>query len=116
MKEGVMFDSSTENIMRIAHLAQERTRLLERLAQIDGELTSNLPTLLTAIAAVSQCPLKLTDFVIKALRAGYTTTARAGVSSMVYQGVRMLVGRGVLTRYREGRGYVFAGGEPVSTP
>jgi hypothetical protein len=111
-----MFDSSADNILRIARLAQERTRLLERLVEIDKELMSNLPTLLTGIAAASDRPLKLTDFVVEALRSGYTTNAKAGVSGMVYQGVKMLVGRGVLKRDQEGRGYVVAGEEPASTP
>jgi hypothetical protein len=76
---------------------------------------SDLPTLLTGIAA-SHGPLMLADFVVQALKAGYTTTARAGVSIMVYEGLKMLVGRGVLRRDRESQGYAFAGGRPASTP
>jgi hypothetical protein len=116
MRHFVMFDSSPENIRRISHLAQERVRLLERLSDIDSELAKNLPTLLVGIAAVSQTPLKLTNFVIAALRVGYTTTAKAGVSSMVHQGLRLLVGRGVLKRDRESQGWVFASEEPGATP
>jgi hypothetical protein len=104
-----VFDSSPDNISRIVHLAQERTRLLERLAVIDGELMSSLPTLLTGIAAAGQTPLKMTDFVVQALEAGYTTKAEGGVSIMVYAGLRMLVERGVLKRDRESQGHVFAG-------
>ena len=42
-----MFDSSPKNIRRIAQLAQERARLLERMAEIDNELMSGMATLLT---------------------------------------------------------------------
>ena len=56
-----MFDASPENILRIATLVQERARLLARLAEIDEELTSGLPTLFTVIAATSQTPLNLKD-------------------------------------------------------
>lgn len=70
---------------------------------------SSLPTLLTAIAATSQTPQKLTDFVVQAFEAGYTTKAEGGVSIMVYAGLRMLVERGVVKRDGESQGYVFAG-------
>lgn len=108
-----MFDSSPENTLRIARLAQERVRLLERLAVIDGELAKNLPTLLLGIAATRMEPLKLAGFVVEVLRAGYTTTARGGLSGMVSQGLKMLAGRGVLNRDRMSGGYVFAGNRPV---
>lgn len=104
-----MFDSSPDNILRIVRLAQERAQLLDRLAEIDNELMNGIPTLLTAIAATSQTPLSLKDFVIQALEAGYTTKAKAGGSIMVYEGLKMLVRRGVLKRDRESQGYVIAG-------
>lgn len=104
-----MFDSSPENTLRIAQLAQERASLLERLAVIDKELLRNLPTLLTGIAAASQKPLKLTDFVVQALKAGYTTKAEADISIMVHQGFKVLVEKGVLKRDRESQGYAFVG-------
>lgn len=102
-----MFDPSPVNILRITHLAQERTRLRKRLAEIDGELMSNLPTLLTGIAAASREPMTLINFVKEVLRAGYTTNAKAGVSIMTYAGLRMLLKQGVLKQDRESQGYVF---------
>lgn len=103
-----MFDSSPENIMRITGLAQERTRLLARLDEIERALKRNLPTLLTGIAVASHGPMTLIDFVKEALRAGYTTKAKAGVRIMVAAGLKMLVEQGVLKRDQENQGYVFA--------
>jgi hypothetical protein len=97
-------------------MGTERGRSRGNLTEIDGQLTKDLPTLLNGIAAANPQPLKLADFVIEALRAEYTTTAKAGVSIMVCQGLKMLIRRGVLKRDREAQGYVFAGGEPLSTP
>jgi hypothetical protein len=104
-----VFDSSPENIRQIVQLAKERAWLRERLVEIDKELTSGLPTLLTAIAATSQTPLGLKDYVVQVLEAGYTTKAKGGVSIMTYAGLRMLVERGVLKRDRESQGYEFVG-------
>ena len=104
-----MFDSSPVNTLRIANLAQEWARLRERLAVIDKELMSDLPALLTAIAAENQKPLMLIDFVVRVIRDGYTTKGNARISPLTFHGLKMLVEQGVLKRDRESKGYVFAG-------
>jgi hypothetical protein len=72
-------------------------------------LTSSLPTLLTAIAAISDEPLNLTDFVVRKINAGYPANAKGGILILTYAGMKMLLARGVLRRDRKSQGYVFAG-------
>jgi len=79
------------------------------VAETDKELTSSLPTLLTAIAAISDEPLKLTDFVVRVINAAYTANAKGGISILTYTGLKKLLAQGVLVRHRGSQGYVFAG-------
>jgi hypothetical protein len=108
-----MFDLSPGNVKRIAELARERTLLVERLAEIDEVLKRDLPTRLTAVAATSNKPLRLIDFVVQMMRAGYTTKAKGGPSGMIYHGLRFLVRHGVLKRDITTHGYVFSGSDPT---
>jgi hypothetical protein len=108
-----MFDVSPGNVTRIAELARERTLLLKRLAEIDEVLKCDLPTRLTAIAVTSNKPLRLIDFEVQMMRAGYTTKAKGGVSGMVYHGIGFLVRHGVLRRDIATHGYVFCGSDPT---
>jgi len=104
-----MFDPSPDNFLRIVRLAQERDRLLERLAEIDGELMSSMSTLLTAIAATSQTPLNLRDFILQVMRSEYRLKGKVDISTVAAAALKALVEKGVLKRDRESKGYVFAG-------
>jgi hypothetical protein len=116
---------SLEQARRIAELAQERVRLLERLAEIDRELSSKiasgdmpapvslpaasalpevekdvkpkLPALLAKIASDHQKPLMLAEFVFLAIKADYATEA-TDFQYMVYQALCKLVRQGVLKK------------------
>ena len=52
--------------------------LSEAAKLIEAALKRDLPTLLTGIAAVSEKPLKLFDFIVQARRAAYRTVAKSG--------------------------------------
>jgi hypothetical protein len=104
-----VFDSSPDHILRIVQLAQERARLLERLAVIVGELMSSMPTLLTAIAATSQTPLSFRDFVIRVIKSEYRLLGEVDILTVASAALKRLVEKGVLKRDRESQGYVFVG-------
>jgi hypothetical protein len=120
---------------RLAELAKERVRLLERLSDIDREIASematnmpipaaksgvlsavdgvekgeveraDLPTLLGKIAAKSK-PLTLPEFVFLSRQAGYASEAR-DYPNMVYQALLKLVRKGVLMKDNASRVYRF---------
>lgn len=121
-----------EKARRIAELADERVRLLERLAEITAEMAIqlgldempaptprpvpsaprsvrdttklDLPAILTTSATEHQQPLRIADFVRLARQAGYITGAK-DFPNMVYQAILKLVRRGVLRKDRDNGSY-----------
>lgn len=93
---------------RALRLAQERRRLMNRLAVIDAELMANVPSLVTRIAVEQNGPLTLVEFVFRAFESGYTPKGKAHLANLVYLSLFRLVEQGVMTRDPKGRGYVLS--------